>query len=176
MKYKSFSLIELLIVIIIVSSIYGIFLFNIQTKSKTIKEKPSLLNLKTFLYKNFVFTNTLKFTCINEGNTCYVLSDETLLKDVSFKDFFKNKPEVYKYDKSLDLLEFKRIKLNKEHMYSVYFEFNINKDRKSDDMIIYNDNKVYIYNSLYDKPIILENLNDISDFFDEKIQELKNAF
>ena len=175
MKYKSFSLIEILIVIIIISSVYGVFLFNIQTKSQTIKDKPSLANLKTFLYKNFVFTNNLKFVCIYEGNTCYVLSDGILAKDASFKDFFKDKPEVYKYNKYLDMLEFKRIKLNKEHMYSVYFEFNINKDRKSDDMIIYNDDKVYIYNAIYDNPIILNNLNDIADFFDNKIKEVKNA-
>ncbi len=176
MKYKSFSLIEILIVIIILSSIYGIILFNMQTKEKTTKEKPTLVNLKTFLLNNFVFTNNLKFVCIDEGNTCYVLSDGTLVKHTSFKDFFINKPEVYQYSKSLDILEFKRIKLNKEHMYSAYFEFNINKDRKSDDMIVYDDDKVYIYNAIYDNPIILNDLNDIADFFDNKIKEVKNAF
>jgi protein associated with RNAse G/E len=90
-------------------------------------------------------------------------------------DLFDEKPTVYSYDTDLDIISFSDIELKKLDTYEVCFEYNINKYKKAQDMIVETKGKVYMFNSFYDKAIEFEYLSDIREYFDEIQEELRDA-
>lgn len=176
MKKNAFTFFELLIVIVLILGVYSLFFTNFNKKVGIEKSEITLVNLKTNLVDNFQFSNTLRLSCIEEGDICYVFVDENISKDNMIQGLFKTKPDVYKYMNTLDRLEFKKIRFENLEEYEVCFEYKINKDRKSNEMIVSYDDKVYVYNAINDKPLILKYLNEVSDIFDKRIQEVKDAF
>ena len=91
-------------------------------------------------------------------------------------NLFKNKPIVYEYTKNLNIIYFKDIELNHLDRYEVCFKYNINKYNKSKDMIVEINNKFYIFNSIHNQPILVQNTSDIYDYFYNLDQEVKDAF
>ncbi len=173
-SYKSsFTLIEIILVVFIISIVYGIFISNINKKVTHINN-ITLQNLKTNLQK-LSLGNKIEIKCINNGELCYIFIDDKLQKQ-TIKNLFKTKPIVYNYDDKLDIKEFARLNLEKFESYDVCFEYKIDKYQKSDDMIVEANNKVYIFNSIKQNPIVVDDLASVSDYFDAKKQELKDAF
>ena len=103
---SSFTLIELIIVILIISITYLLIFSNSNFDVKKQEERLTLYNLEDFLLKNFEFEKSLSFVCIEEKFTCFVKVDDKLQKDFRIEKFFKQKPDVYEYDKDEKKLEF----------------------------------------------------------------------
>lgn len=173
---KSFTLIELIIVILIMSATY---LLVFSTNSFNIKEqnqKLELDNLKDFLLKKFSFKKDLSFLCIDEDFSCYVKVDGKLDKDFKIEKFFKIKPEVYEYDKNERKMEFKELRVDNFN-YDVIFELKINSDFKTNEFIVDTfENKVYVFNSIFTKPKIYNSLNESFETFNIQEIEVKDAF
>ncbi|HIP12333.1 MAG TPA: hypothetical protein EYG97_03750 [Arcobacter sp.] len=161
-----------MIVIILISIVYyfTINTFNIKTQVKNV----NLYNLKEKLL-NYGFNNSISLQCINDGKLCHILVDGEVIED-TIVNLFDEKPTVYTYDKKLDIIDYPSLELNKFDIFDVCFVYSINKYQKSNDMIVEVGEKVYIFNSIYNKPTNIEYISDISIYFDDKIQEVKDAF
>ena len=172
---QSFTLIELVLVIILVSSVsYLAFSkFNVNTEKKY---KVTILNLKEFMLNNFEFNEELNFTCIEDEHIdCYVFIDKNINKNIKIENFFEQIPIVYNYDKQLSDYSFSRIRID-DNNYMPIFELIINKDRKHKNLVIDTlDDNVYIVKSISAKPAIFENTNAVLDKFFTDEAEVKDA-
>ena len=169
---KSFTLIELIIVVSIISLVYYLTLDNFKLNIN-ISNKISLNNLPIYLKKQ-EFDNTLSLKCIKDGKKCLLYIDGSIKEQIN--NLFAQKPNVYTYNKDLDLIYFNDIELNELDSYEVCFEYNINKYKKSKDIIVEVGQKVYIYNSLDSNVTTLDYISDVRDYFDKKEQEVRDAF
>lgn len=173
---KSFTLIELIIVILIISITYLLIFSNVNFNTKNKEEKVTLYNLEDFLLKNFEFEKSLSFVCIEEKFTCFVKVDDKLQKDFKIEKFFKQKPDVYEYNKDEKKLEFKELRVDNFN-YEVIFELKINSDYKINEFIIDTlDNEVFVFNSIFTKPKIYKTLRDSYEVFEVNKTEVKDAF
>jgi len=175
--YKSrfaFTLIELIIVIIILGIVSYLTLSKMDNFKQHSKKNISLININNILSK-YHFKDNISLKCIDDGSLCYIYVDNKLIK-TTIKDLFKTKPTVYKYDKDLDTIEYPDLKLKDLDRYEVCFEYTIDKYQKSKDFIVQTDDKIYIFNSIKKQPIVIPYLSDVSDYFDDKKEELKDAF
>lgn len=73
-------------------------------------------------------------------------------------------------------MEYEDIELNKLDRYEVCFEYKINKYKKITDSIVQVDDRVYIYNSFNPQAITLDYLSDVLIYFEDKEEELRDAF
>ena len=173
---KSFTLIELIIVILIISTTYLLIFSNVNFNTKNKEEKVTLYNLKNFLLKNFEFKKNLSFVCIEEKFTCFVKVDDKLQKDFKIEKFFKQKPDVYEYDKDEKKVEFKELRVDNFN-YEVIFELKINSDYKTNEFIIDTlTDGVFVFNSIFTNPKVYKTLRDSYEVFEQNKIEVKNAF
>lgn len=156
----------------IISLVYYLTLGNFKLNVDT-SNKISLNNLPMYLKKQ-EFDKTLSLKCINDGKKCLLYIDGSIKEKIN--NLFSQKPNVYTYSKDLDLIYFNDIELNELDTYEVCFEYNINKYKKSKDIIVEVGQKVYIYNSLDSNVTTLDYISDVRDYFDKKEQEVRDAF
>ena len=175
-KNKAFTLFEIIIVIILVSIIYT---FAINSFSKNKPKHPdgiTLSNLKEKLLE-FEFDEDITIQCLADDFSCFVFLDDDLEpQEEKIKDLFKNKPTIYSYSKELERLEFLDLELEQLQRYEIIFKYNCKKNKKCSELIVETDNLVYIFNDIKNKPKTIKYISDIDSFFDNKIQEVKDAF
>lgn len=175
-RVKSFTLIELIIVILIISATYLLIFSNSSFNIKSQEEKITLYNLKDFLLKNFEYKKNISFLCVEEKFTCYVKVDDKIEKDFKINNFFKKRPEIYEYNKQEKKLEFKELRVDNFN-YEVIFELKINSDYKTNEFILDTlENEVYVFNSIFTKPKIYKSLNESFEIFNIDQVEVKDAF
>lgn len=173
---KAFTLIELIIVLIILVSSYFLVFSSSNFTIKEEKTKLSLENLKEVLLKNFVFEKSLSFFCIEDEFTCFVKVDGKLNKDFEIKNFFTTIPEIYKYSKKEEKLEFMPNKID-EISYDTIFEYKINSDFKANEFILDTlEDRVYVFNAIFEKPKTYESLSEVYDTFVSNELEVRDAF
>jgi hypothetical protein len=161
-----------MIVVIISSLAYYLTFANFNISSNINSNKTRLEILPLYL-KKFKFDNELIVKCIKDGRKCLIYSDGSLVEEL--EGLFQKKPTVYTYNKKLDVITYDDIELKKLDRYEVCFEFHIDKYNKYKDMIVETTNKVYIFNSFYPKPIVLEYLSDVNDYFDDMEQKVRDV-
>ena len=173
---KSFTLIELIIVILIISATYLLIFSNVNFNIKSKEEKVTLYDLEDFLLKNFEFEKSISFVCIEDKFTCFVKIDDKLQKDFKIEKFFRQKPDVYEYDKDEKRVEFKELRVD-NFDYKVIFELKINSDYKINEFIIDTlDDEVFVFNSIFTKPKRYKTLRESYEAFELNKIEVKNAF
>ncbi len=143
---KAFTLIELLIVVLLISIVYGIYFFTIA-KAGDVK-KFSLFEVKKYLNKKAkLYGEKLTLICSNDESTCYILDNKKeIVEDFEFEQ--KIKVFLLKDDEELEPARYKNIELSD----SIYFEPSIIFKKLSkthfETLIYYSDNK-WIYVSPY---------------------------
>jgi len=60
--------------------------------------------------------------------------------------------------------------------YNIVFEFHCKKNKICDEYIVHADDAITIFSNLQKKPVKLKYLNDVDQYFEDKIQEVKDAF
>jgi prepilin-type N-terminal cleavage/methylation domain-containing protein len=173
-KKSAFTLLEIMIVILIISSVYYIAATNLSVNKAEKKENLSLINIKKLL-QGYSFEQQVQLKCVDEDNRCFVLVDGSVVKELDTK-LFEETPFIYTYDTKLDTVEFSDLELEKLETFRVVFEYSIDKYNKTKDMIVEVNDKVYIFNSIKDKPVVVDYLSDVNNYFDDKISEVKDAF
>ena len=98
---KGFTLIELIVVIILIMSAYFLIFSNSNFALKKEKIALSLENLREVMLENFEFNDELSFVCIEENYECFFKIDGKIDESSGIKNFFKDKPLVYEYNKEL---------------------------------------------------------------------------
>lgn len=175
-RVKAFTLIELIIVIVIISTTYFLVFSTNSFNSNTQNKKISLENLKKTLLDTYEFNKNLEFICIDDSFDCFVKIDNTLNETKVVEKFFSVKPEVYEYDQIQVQKEFDTLRVD-DIDYDVVFKFKINSDYKTNEFILDTlENKVYVFNSLYEEVFVYESLGDAFDMFNKNIVEVKDAF
>ncbi|AXH12185.1 pilus assembly FimT family protein [Halarcobacter bivalviorum] len=173
---KSFTLIELMIVILLISLVYALSISSFKMEKK--KEfNLDIYNIKDFLIKNFEYTKNLSFVCTKEQNLpCYVFIDEKLVENLKIENFFSQEVRVYNYDKLLSDYEFKTVSINNSE-YQPFFELTFNKDFKHKNMIVETSNsKIFLLSSLSNEVKVFNSTNEILDRFNDLEIEVKDAF
>ena len=140
------------------------------------KKEINLLNLREFLLSNFIFKKELSFICIEDSFSCFIKIDGELNKDFKIDNFFKAKPKVYEYSKYLIEKNFYNLRID-NFTYDVIFEFRIDDDYKTNDFILDTlISNVYVFNSIFSKPIEYKTIEDILGDFEKKQNEVMDAF
>jgi len=173
---KSFTLFELLVVVILVFIVYYfVFSSNLLSQKDTI-DKISLNTLKSYLL-TFDFEDKIMIKCIEENEyICYIYKDGQMINDLFIKGLFNDTPRVYEYSNEKKRIEFSYLKLDTFEEFNIIFEYSISSDMQGNDLIIETEDKVYIFNSIYNKPFVFENLYDVKEYLENKISEVKDAF
>jgi prepilin-type N-terminal cleavage/methylation domain-containing protein len=169
----AFTLVELLIVIVIMGVVYSLVAPNLNIKSYVEQDVLNFKNIHNFLTK-YSYESKITLKCTNEDG-CFIVSDGSIVEQIENK-LFKGEPVVYHYHKNLDVKEFSRLELENLESYDVVFEYEINKDGISKDMIVEVDEKVYIFNSFKNQVIDMNYTSDIADYFDKKDEKVRDAF
>lgn len=172
---KSFTLIELIIVIVLISTTYFLVFSNNNFNVKQDEKRLDLLNLQEFLLNNFKFENELTFSCIEEKFTCYVKVDGKLDKNFKVINFFKKIPDIYEYNNKEIKIEFDELRVDNRG-FNVIFELKINRDYKINEFIIDTKDDVIVFNSIFTKPLIYKSLNESFEVFKENKIKVKDAF
>ena len=168
-KKSSFSLVELILVIVLISLTYTLFLPKMTLYSNK-KEKPSLVNIKSYLKKHFKFKENLTFSCID--TTCYVFVDNKRIENFEVKNLFSSLPVVYQDN---EILEFMDMTIDNVS-YSVVFELVFDKDYKSKDILLEANTLFYFYNAIKDEVSVFETLGAYEDFYENLKLEVRDAF
>lgn len=173
---RGFTLIELIVVILLITVTYFLIFSNSSFKIKKDEIKLSLDNLQEVLIKDFQFQKEIAFLCIEEGFECFIKIDGVLNEESIVKNFFKNKPSVYEYNKEQKILEFRQVNINNLNQ-NIIFELKINGDYKINEFILDTDEeKVYVFNSIFKEPKVFNSLNEVLDFFENNELEVRDAF
>jgi hypothetical protein len=162
---KSFTLVELIIVTSLIFIIYFLTLSNLNFQQDK-ADKITLINLKQTL-ASFSFEEKINLRCFDDEKIdCLFLVDD-IIQDEKIVGLFEKCPEVYEYSRNQIRLDF---------VPPICFEFELRKDGHSSQMIVELDDKVLIYDNISLKPKILKSMSEIADFFDNKIDEVRDAF
>ncbi|MEA3513313.1 MAG: prepilin-type N-terminal cleavage/methylation domain-containing protein [Campylobacterota bacterium] len=177
MKQKAFTLFEIIITIILISIFYLFAINSFSNSSKIDGDVITLNNLKQELLK-VDFEEEINIQCNNQDLSCLVFVDGVLDEDEEGKieNLFLKEPIVYKYNKNLEDIEFQDLELEQLERQNIVFKYSCKKNRKCDEMIVQTEDKVYVFNDIHNKPITLNYIDEVSDFFDDKIGEIKDAF
>ena len=173
---KAFTLIELIIVIILISTTYFLVFSNSTFKMKKDEKKMTLSNLKEYLLNNFEFEKELSFLCIEDDFSCYIKKDGILDKNFKVTNFFKIKPYIYEYNADERKVEFEELRVDNVN-HNVIFELKINSDYKTNEFITDTlDSEIFVFNSIFTKPKIYKSLNESFEVFNINKTKVKDAF
>ncbi len=172
---KSFTLIELIIVILLISIVYFLAFSSFSVKNEK-EYKVDLENLKEFMFKNFTYEKNLSLVCIeDESKDCYIFIDDKMDKDIKISNLFTQIPDVYNYNKDLTRYDFTKIRLD-DIEYEPFFELKIDSDKKHKDIVLDTLNeKVYLFSSISKNAELFNNTNEVIDKFSENEIEVKDA-
>jgi hypothetical protein len=173
-KKRGVSLFEIILAIVLVGIVYSFAINSFTNKKDIVKDNVTLENLKQTLLA-YDYINSIDMKCIASDLKCFVFVDNILQKE-TINTLFKNKPVVYDYDNKLIKKKFLSLELELLQRYDVVFEYKCDKYRQCTEQIVEYNDKVYIFNDTKIKPIIIKYLNDIDMYFQDKIDEVKDAF
>lgn len=172
-QLKGFTLFEIIISIILVSILYAFAINSFQGKSEK-KIKVTLDTLKQELLA-IDYENEVKLYCIENDLSCFLFVDGELQKQ-KIEGLFSFEPLVYEYNKELDIVDFNPLELEKLQSYNVVFEYACSTNRKCTESIVFENEKGYIFNDIYMQPKIVKSISEIENYFEDTIQEVKDAF
>jgi competence protein ComGC len=173
-KTKAFTLFEIIITIILISIIYTFAISSFTNKTNKNINDISLVNLKQKLLK-YDFNDNITVKCIKSDYSCFVFIDNIIV-DEKIGNLFKSKPTVYNYTKDYKQIEYLPLELEQLESYDVVFQYSCKQNWKCSELIVEFDDLVYVFNDIKNKPKVFKYLGDVDIYFDNKIQEVKNAF
>jgi prepilin-type N-terminal cleavage/methylation domain-containing protein len=165
---KAFTLFEIMIVLIIISVVYGVVFSTIsKSKNQTIKVKPTMI--KHYML-NQEFENSIEVICLKKGlkanlsPSCILYADNKAIKK-SFKSPFGIDSEVYIYKENrLEQIDFNDIEID-DKMQEVSFKLKITKSQNNQELIIkYEDDKILYIHPYFSTTKVFENLSDVEEY------------
>ena len=171
---KAFTLFEIIIAIILISLLYYFAIDSFDKKQLLVQDKITLFNLKSTLLK-YEFDNDIEVKCIDDRFDCFLFIDGAI-QQKKLPSFFDKKPIIYKYQKDLEQIEYLTLELEALEKYDIIFDYKCIKSGKCTESIVETEEKVYIFNDLYNKPDIIDTISDINQYFTKKEEEVKDAF
>jgi len=161
MQKRGFSLIELMIVIVIIGLVYTLALSRIKAPREQ-QINPSFVTLKSFLLSFSQDNNSVELLCKKSCQECVILSDGEKIADI--EPFFDKSVEFYRYDFFLG-----DVALNRDSC----FDFKVDGDGVSDQVIIVYKEKAYDYTPYFSKVKEYDSLSALKDAKEELISEVQ---
>jgi len=158
-KINGFTLLELMIVIVLISIIYGIFINKISKDEY--KSQIGLKSLREYL-STLEFKKKAEIICLEPCEECQIYIDNSPTN--SFK-LFNSTPEVFKFDEfgNLQKVDFGKDK----NLKNICFKFQLFNNRSSSSFILKSDNKYYVYYPILQKTQIANSLDKAKELFDK---------
>jgi len=161
MQKRGFSLIELMIVIVIIGVVYSLVISKIKAPKES-PPQPSFENLKSYLLFFSKDHKSVKLLCENECDKCAIYSDNKKLSDL--KSFFDSSVEFYRYDYFLG-----DVALSRQNC----FEFSVDGDGVSDQVIIRYKDRVYDYTLYFAEVKVYDSLQELNDAKEKLISDIE---
>ncbi len=160
---SSFTLFELLIVILIISIIYGIFIERLSSKEEKIK-RLGLENVRQIL-SLYDFNESAKLRCVDQCKNCYLFLDGK--KAQKIPSFFKSEPKVYDFDIHGMLSPVRFVPLFEENMpKDVCFEYDLYPNGSGSSYIVEYEKRYYIFYPYLHPVGIVKSISKAQDLFD----------
>lgn len=172
MKRGSFTLFELMIVVLIMVIIYSMVLFHFKKSSK--KESFSLYNLKTTLLKYFN-NDHLTLVCENECQKCLLYKESKLINE-DFPSPFKNLsklPAFYRVDLESNIQRADFLHIDPKRADNrVCFRYDIYPNSSSSEIVVENEKGVLYIPPYFEKVKKFDDLQDFRDYLENLKQKV----
>ena len=144
---RAFTLIELLIVVLLMTIIYGIYFFSAKKHVDT--KEFSLFHVKAFMNeKAKKYGDKLTLICDNDAQMCYLLNDKKkIVEDIALKQ--KIVTYALKKDEILEPVEYKNIELGDKLYFRPSLIFKKLSKTEFQTLIYYNSDNKWVYISPY---------------------------
>ncbi|BCD63170.1 hypothetical protein NitYY0826_P11 (plasmid) [Nitratiruptor sp. YY08-26] len=160
---SSFTLFELLIVILIISIIYGIFIERLNSKEEEIK-RLGLEDIHEFL-SSYDFNESVKLRCVDQGRSCYLFLDGQKREKIPFS--FRSEPKVYDFDIHGMLSQVRFVPLFEGNMpKDVCFEYDLYPNGSGSSYIVEYEKRYYVFYSYLHPVRIVKSIAKAQDLFD----------
>lgn len=169
--HRAFSLIELMIVIVIMGSVYMLAVNKFEL-IKEVTTEISMRNLKEYLQK-IPHEKSVEILCLNNCSSCDLLVDGKKEAD-SIDDFIDASVEVYRWDLFSGVQEqSKKVFFNEDGVEkNVCFSFSVDKRGIGDQVLVKFKNKVYDYTTYLDETPVYASLQEFVDVKEKLAQEI----
>lgn len=171
---KGFTLFEVILSIILISVIYLFTINNLELNDTKIDKNIDLNNLKKELL-SYEYLDSIVVSCIDKNYSCFIIVDGKLQEE-KIKNLFSEEPSVYKYNDHFEKLSFEPLELEKLEYQNIIFVYSCDNERKCLEQIVFVDSKGYIFNDIHVRPTLVRSRSEVEDYFQDKIQEVKDAF
>lgn len=155
---------------------FGLFISKEKLIPSFNEKELRVESLKVDLINAFDFKNSLRLVCIHKDLKCFVSIDGIIQKDSAFNTLFEEVPSVYRYSPNFEIKSFGILELDEYRVEEVFFDFRIDKDYKIEDMVLFYKDQYYLYNALDLEAKVVKTQEEITEMFDKRFEEIKDAF
>ena len=163
---KAFTLFELLIVVLLISILYGVFVHKLSRAPQAKTDQLTLMNLKSFLL-NIPFKRKIEVLCLEPCKECNIYIDGKKAKSDAFS-LFKSSPNIYLPDNfgQVRTISFLPIIDKKGAINNVCFKFSLFNNKSSSYYALEDDSKYYLFDSYMKDVKKTKSFSDVTSFFD----------
>jgi len=160
---SSFTLFELLIVILIISILYGIFVQKIASKEHLVARGDNLLHLNDLL-QGYDFNESAQIVCVDKCKSCYIEIDGKRQKEL---ELFDSEVEVYDFDIHGLLSPLKFVPVFEDgNPKDVCFRYTLYPNGSNSSYIVHYKEKFYIFYA-YMRPVqVTKSITEAQKAFD----------
>jgi len=163
---KAFTLFELLIVVLLISILYGVFVHKLTRAPQNKTDKLTLMNLKSFLL-NIPHKKEIDVICLQPCKKCNIYIDGKKGKSDAFS-LFKSTPKVYFPDNfgQLEAISFLPLIDKNRAVNSVCFKYSLFNNKSSSYFVVEDDSKYYLFDPYMKDVKMTKSFSDVTAFFD----------
>ncbi len=172
---KGFTLVELLIIVIILIAVYSVYFVNLQKEPEKNNINENLIKIKSILSR-YEYSDSKEIACSYVDQKCFVVIDGIMKEVLQEKLFDENRPRAYTYESRPSTISYNDLRLEEMESYPIDFIYKIDRYGKSKDMIVEVNDKVYIFNSLFDKPTVVDSMSYVFEYFENNVNKVRDVF
>ena len=160
---SSFTLFELLIVILIISLIYGLFIEKIGSKEHQVRQKG--LEALPQLLQDLDFNESAKIVCIDGCKKCFVYKDGKRISEL--EELFTSEPKVYDFDIHGILSQVRFLPLFEDQRpQDVCFEYTLYPNGSHSSYIVEYGKKFYIFDAYMGPIQVAKSITQAQQLYD----------
>ncbi len=163
---KAFTLFELLIVVLLISILYGIFVHKLSKPPQEKTDQLNLVNLKSFLL-DIPYKKKIEVICLEPCKECNIYIDNKKTKNDAFS-LFKSHPNIYFPDTfgQVRTISFLPILDKKDAINNVCFKYSLFNNKSSSHYVVEDDGIYYLFDPYMKKVQTSKSFSDVTSFFD----------
>lgn len=170
---RGFSLFELLLVVVLISVLYGVFVHKLSTPKERQEERLTLENLQSFL-STLEFKRKAEVICLEPCSTCDLYLDGKKASEEGFK-LFQATPKVYFPDRFGEVrpIDFLPMRTDERTLSDVCFRYILHANRSGSHFALEDGKKFYLFDPYMYPVQVVQSFSDVTAFFDNT-QKLPN--